>query len=86
MKTSIIVLTPDNSISQLIGIRKTSLIPTDLRKKYQHISISSYFVKPSTTVEVLAAFFARMKNYGVIVICAIGLYTSYRILLRPYSR
>ncbi|HWN53450.1 MAG TPA: hypothetical protein VNO18_27145 [Xanthobacteraceae bacterium] len=69
MNTSIIVLTPDDNVSQTIGIRKTLLIPEDLRKRYPRISIRSYIVADSTTIDDLAIFFAAQTSDGVIVLC-----------------
>lgn len=69
MTTSIIVLTPDKSISQVIGVKKTSLIPTDVRRKYPNISISSLVVDRAASSELIANFFLRMTSDGVIALC-----------------
>ena len=69
MKFSIVVLTPNRSLSSVIRVKKTRLIPGDLRKKYPNISIGSFELQPATTVEALATFFAQMASPGVVVLC-----------------
>jgi hypothetical protein len=69
MTTTIVVLTPDKSISTLIGVRKTALIPSDIRKKYPHISIGSIVIEPATTLETISNFFVRTTGEGVIALC-----------------
>jgi hypothetical protein len=69
MKLSIVVLTPDKRLSSVIGVKKTGLIPSDIRKKYPNISIGSFVLQPATTVGEAATFFARSVSPGIVVLC-----------------
>jgi hypothetical protein len=70
-RASIVVLTQDKSVSQIIGTKKTSLIPNDIRIKYPNLSIGSYVVEKHTTMGNLCNYFINIPEYitGVIVLC-----------------
>jgi hypothetical protein len=69
MKTSIVVLTPDRELSRTVTIRKESLIPSDLRKRYPKLTVLTFPIQQTTSIDDLASFFAAHKNDGVIVVC-----------------
>lgn len=69
MSTSIVVLTQDETLSRLIGFKKTFFIPSDLRKRYPQVSIVPYRANAETTIEALALYFSELESDGVILLC-----------------
>jgi hypothetical protein len=69
MNSAIVVLTPDEKVSLTVGVRKTLLIPEDLRKKYSQLSMRSYLISETTTIDELGIYFARQSGDGLIVLC-----------------
>lgn len=69
MSTSIVVLTLDRALSQLIGIKKTFFVPSDLRKKYPDMSVVSYLANSDTTAEDLVPYLTGMESSGIVLLC-----------------
>jgi len=72
MRTLIVVLTPDKRVSQTVGSRKTSLIPTAIRRKHTSLFIASVHIgSEAKGVDDVLCLFRKMDGNitGVIVLC-----------------